>query len=164
LSAVQNIKEHTPHPLHCFISYAWETNSTTNKELQGRLQRLKDDLEVAGMKVTLDICNMKDSMRNFMVQGINRAHKVLLVCTPRLKDRAAETTKNNLQFELETALEKGKTTREFIVPLVMSGTFSDAMPPQVAELLSINFTQKVILLSFRLVKFMSNFFRVIQCK
>ena len=140
LSLVRSQLEHTPYPLRCFISYAWETDANSNKELQKRLQMLKKDLEMAGMTVTLDVRNMKDDMKKFMVQGIERAHKVLLICTPRLKVRASEETKNNLQLELETALEKAKTTPEFIVPLIFSGTFRDAMPPQAEHLLSINLT------------------------
>ena len=98
ISILRHLKDHMPHPLRCFISYAWETDTTANKALQERLQRLKDELKVAGMEVTLDIRNMKDDMKKFMVQGISEAHKVLLICTPRLKVRAAETTKNNLQL------------------------------------------------------------------
>lgn len=83
LSSVRHQLEHTPHPLQCFISYAWETDATVNKELQQRLQRLKDDLETAGMKVKLDIRDMKYDMRKFMVDSVQNSHKLLLVCTPR---------------------------------------------------------------------------------
>jgi hypothetical protein len=34
LPMVHNHIERTPHPLRCFISYAWETNTSANKELQ----------------------------------------------------------------------------------------------------------------------------------
>ena len=88
----------TPYPLRCFISYAWETDPAARKGLQKRLERLKDELKVAGMEVTLDVRDMRDDMQKFMVQGINNSHKVLLICTPRLKLRAAETTKNSLQL------------------------------------------------------------------
>eukprot|EP00026_Physarum_polycephalum_P003164 Phypoly_transcript_03174.p1 GENE.Phypoly_transcript_03174~~Phypoly_transcript_03174.p1 ORF type:complete len:777 (+),score=137.16 Phypoly_transcript_03174:25-2331(+) len=138
LSVVRHQIEHTPFPLRCFISYAWELDAGTNKNFQIRLQRLKDELEMAGMKVALDICDMKDDMRQFMVQNIQTAHKLLLICTPRLKDRATEVAKNNLQLELETAMIKSQTTREFVVPLLFSGTFRDAMPTQVQHLLAIN--------------------------
>ena len=98
LSILRSLKDHTPHPLRCFISYAWETDVMVNKELQERLKRLKDELKVAGMEVVLDIRNMKDDMKKFMVQGIDHAHKVLLICTPRLKVRAAEDKQNNLKL------------------------------------------------------------------
>ena len=91
-------KDYAPFPLRCFISYAWETDTIANKELQSRLQKLKDELKVAGMDVTLDIRDMRDDMKKFMVQGIDNSHKVLLICTPRLKVRAADTTTNNLQL------------------------------------------------------------------
>eukprot|EP00026_Physarum_polycephalum_P000779 Phypoly_transcript_00780.p1 GENE.Phypoly_transcript_00780~~Phypoly_transcript_00780.p1 ORF type:complete len:860 (+),score=157.24 Phypoly_transcript_00780:1425-4004(+) len=129
--------EYTPHPLRCFISYAWEPDQDANKELQKRLQRLKDDLEIAGMEVTLDIRDMKFDMQEFMVHNINRAHHLLLICTPRLQIRAADPAKNNLQLELETALQKEKT---FIVPLIFAGTFSNAVPQQFSRLLAIDLT------------------------
>jgi hypothetical protein len=143
LTIVQNYREHSPHPLRCFISYAWETDPKANKELQERLTRLKDDLEVAGMEVVLDLRDMKGDMKKFMNQGIRRAHKLLLVCTPRLRERALECTKNNLQFELKTALKKEKSTPGFIVPLLFSGNFQTAMPPQVAHLLAIRLLPQV---------------------
>lgn len=108
LASIRHQISNTPFPLKCFISYAWETNSNDNKVLQNRLQRLKDELEVAGMEVLLDIRNMQGSMKEFMLQGIDKADKVLLICTPRLKVRAADTAFNNLKLELETAVEKAK--------------------------------------------------------
>jgi hypothetical protein len=142
LSNVRHQLEHTPFPLRCFISYAWETKAEVNKELQQWLQKLKDELEMSGMEVMLDIRNMKDNMKVFMVQGIEKAHKVLLICTPHLKERAAEAKQNNLQLELETAVEKSKTTPEFIIPLILSGTFSNTLPKQVEDLFSIDFTKR----------------------
>jgi hypothetical protein len=127
LSIVRSHVERTPHPFRCFISYAWETDPAANAELQDRLQKLKDDLEVAGIEVMLDLCDMKGDMKKFMKQGISRSHKVLLICTPRLKERAADTTPNNLQLELNAALKKEKSCNGFILPLVFSGNFRDSM-------------------------------------
>lgn len=58
--------------------------------------------------------------------GIEQVHKVLLICTPKLKQRAAEqkAERNNLQLELDTALAKAKTTPNFIVPIIMSGRYA----------------------------------------
>jgi hypothetical protein len=45
------------------------------------------------MEVTLDIRDMAGDMKAFMVQGIEKSHKLLLACTPRLKARAGDTGK-----------------------------------------------------------------------
>jgi hypothetical protein len=140
LSIDRHQHKRTPHPLHCFISYAWETDPVANKELQQRLQLLKDELETAGMEVTLDIRDMKYDMKKFMVKNIQKAHKLLLICTPRLRERASDPIKNNLQLELKTALEKEKTTPNFITPMLLSGTVQNAMPPQVNNVLAVHLT------------------------
>jgi hypothetical protein len=141
LKAVKRLPSvRTSSPLRCFISYAWETDPAANKELQQRLQRLKDQLETAGMEVTLDIHNMKYDMQKFMVQNIKRAHKLILICTPRLRERATDPVANNLQLEINTALAQEKITPDFITPLLLSGDIQNAMPPQVQNLLAIHFT------------------------
>ena len=96
LSLLRNLKDLTPHPLHCFIIYAWEIDDEANTDLERRLQRLKEELKVAGMEVTLETHDI--DMKRFMMEGIENAHKVLLICTPLMQERAAETTTNNIQL------------------------------------------------------------------
>jgi hypothetical protein len=54
----------------------------------------------------LDICDMKLEMKKFMVRNIESAHKLLLICTPRLRECAADPVENNLQLEQDSARER----------------------------------------------------------
>ncbi len=75
-----------------------------------------------------------------MEQGINSANKVILICTPRLVERAAEGNRigstnklvliyfgiasNNIVTELKCALQRQCNVPSFIVPILLEGSAS----------------------------------------
>jgi len=125
-----------------FISYAWDTKEEENAALQAKLTKLKGDLERCGIKVLLDIHHMEGDIDHYMKNGIEDSDRVLLICTPRLAQRADEQMpeRNNLQKELDTALAKQKLNPNFIIPIIMEGNRSSAIAKMLPNILSMDFT------------------------
>lgn len=95
--------------LRCFISYAWNPDKSQNAALQAKLVNMKADLTKTGVQVMLDVHDMEGNINIYMEQNIQASDRVLLICTPRLVERAGvDPTKaeNNLQKELKVALDK----------------------------------------------------------
>ena len=72
-----------------FISYAWPSDSEELKILQAWLTQLKKDFAQLGIDIFLDIENMNGNMRECM-RLINEKDFVLLIGTPRFKERAEQ--------------------------------------------------------------------------
>jgi len=91
LSSIKKILQQAQvNPPPCFISYAWESDKEDNKKLQTWLSRLKEDLELVGVKTFLDIYNMHGHMRSCMESNISQGGFVLLIGTPKFKERAEQ--------------------------------------------------------------------------
>ncbi len=56
------------------------------------------------------------------------------ICTPHLAQRAAEPAINNVQTELNAALERQKSDPTFIIPLVFEGPRREALPNPVMSI------------------------------
>eukprot|EP00026_Physarum_polycephalum_P004710 Phypoly_transcript_04733.p1 GENE.Phypoly_transcript_04733~~Phypoly_transcript_04733.p1 ORF type:complete len:651 (+),score=123.30 Phypoly_transcript_04733:148-2100(+) len=114
-------------PIRCFISYAWPVTLEERTKLQTKLRQIRDDLGMAGIDAQLDLANMQGNIMQFMENGIQAAHKYILICTPRLKERAAEAS-NNLVTELGFAINRMTTVPGFIIPLLVEGTGETSIP------------------------------------
>lgn len=91
LSSIKQILQQAQiNPPPCFISYAWESDTEDNKKLQTWLSRLKEDLDLVGIKTFLDIYNMHGHMRSCMESNISQGGFVLLIGTPKFKERAEQ--------------------------------------------------------------------------
>jgi hypothetical protein len=108
--------------------------------LQAKLIKIKGDLEKAGIEVMLDIHNMEGDIDKYMMDGIKDSDKVLLICTPRFRQRAEEKTQNNLQKEFSAALERQKVDPKFIIPLILEGDRSSSVAQDLPNILSLDFT------------------------
>jgi TIR domain len=104
---------------NCFISYAWEDDSTlagkeANEQMQHWIERLATDLRKLGLTVFFDLDNMHGSLRAAMRDNIARSDYFLLICTPRLMKRIDVGMTPTLQAcidscrfaELQTGLQK----------------------------------------------------------
>eukprot|EP01111_Echinosteliopsis_oligospora_P004510 TRINITY_DN1738_c0_g1_i1.p1 TRINITY_DN1738_c0_g1~~TRINITY_DN1738_c0_g1_i1.p1 ORF type:complete len:453 (+),score=121.22 TRINITY_DN1738_c0_g1_i1:120-1478(+) len=117
-----------------FLSYAWYVEGDMNSVLQSRLKKIKTDLQKMGAEVRLDLTDMHGGIDEYMKKGIEWADHVLLICTPRLKARAAETNNNNLIKEVRQALGKHNDIvsrnphYKFIIPLLFDGIPATAVP------------------------------------
>lgn len=125
----------------CFISYAWEDESTVegkkaNEALQSWLRRMTQDLSQVGIQIFLDIKNMQGDMEECMKNNIVSSDYILLIGTPRYKSRASQNT--NVAFELKLILEKvaqGKNSgnNNILLPLLYSGDFGSSFPEGVTK-------------------------------
>jgi len=128
LSQLQN-----PSP-YGFISYAWEPIVEKNQTLQYQLQRLKRVLVASGVvDVFLDVDRMDGDLNQAMRDNLARANFVVLVGTPRLKERGEQVAAapNNLQFELGEIAKRVATKAETgfkFLPILFEGSFRDSFP------------------------------------
>jgi DNA repair exonuclease SbcCD ATPase subunit len=108
-------KHRLPSP-KCFISYAWEDNSTTvgrdaNLYMQQWIERLTNDLQKLGMQVFFDLQNMCGNLKLTMMKNISESDQFIIICTPRWKERIEEgltsTLKNCIEKNQLEALDRG---------------------------------------------------------
>lgn len=111
-----------------FISYAWEVKEEENAKLQKRLTMLQDALQDVGITVQLDISLLSGDIDHYMEEGIKKSNHVLLICTPRLKERVEVPDVNNMKKELSWTMERQKEDPQFIIPLTFSGSFRTSLP------------------------------------
>lgn len=125
-----------PVPLkQAFISYAWPPNPVDCTALQCTLVRLVKDLSKARIKVLLDIQHLTlgVDINKFMENGIKTSDYILLIGTPRLKDRITflpdGSPANNATVEFMHISNKVKSHPSCLLPLWFYGTTSiDAFP------------------------------------
>jgi hypothetical protein len=124
-------KLHKPS-IYGFISYAWEPIVEKNKALQFQLQRLKRVLVSSGVvDVFLDVDRMEGDLNQAMRDNLARANFVILIGTPRLKERGEAAVPNNLQFELGEIAKRIATKAETgfkFLPILFEGSFRDSFP------------------------------------
>ena len=100
-------------PPPCFISYAWE-NGEDNVKLQTWLSDFKEDLETVGIKTFLDTHNMHGHMRSCMENNIKQGGFVLLIGTPKFKERVEQDRlykMSRMIFDIRMGLNSDATIR-----------------------------------------------------
>lgn len=122
----------------CFISYAWEDNSTqagrdSNEAWHKKLSRIKNDLERLGAKVFLDIYNMHGHMPAQMKDNIEKSDFIILIGTPRLMARLNGPRPTNVKFEWGLIKEKMRLSPHCLIPLLFEGSFATAFPAEVSN-------------------------------
>ncbi len=145
LKTVQTLTQsHIPPPhRRVFISYAWEGNAAMNSVLQSLLKILAKQLEQCGLTCFLDVQGMDGDMEATMRANLEAAECVVFVCTPRFKERAEQTPRTNLGFELETALALSRDKsrgRPKLLPIIVMGTFATSVPKALMGMLVRGFT------------------------
>ena len=118
----------------CFISYTWPPAGQARDRLHQRLTSLKRDLEALGATVYLDITNLSSNINAYM-DRIDECDYVLLIGTPRLKARVAESDGNNMKYEYERIKQKLVLTPECLLPLMLEGDFRTAFPDDIGQIL-----------------------------
>lgn len=86
-----------------------------------------------GTKVYLDITEIKGEISAWMKEGINESDYIILIGTPRYKQRASQET--NVKFEYERITEKlaSSSNRALLLPLLYSGDFNTSFPEPVLK-------------------------------
>jgi hypothetical protein len=129
--------ERNPRP-HCYISYAWDdthtaTGAAANAALQRKLLRLESYLYKLGFPVFLDIRDMHGNMPHAMTQGLDRSGFVLLMGTPRLKQRVEADRNSNVAFEFQRIVTKANQNPHSLLLLMLEGDDSTAFPDNIAK-------------------------------
>jgi hypothetical protein len=138
LKKIRRLVEARPHKPKVFISYAWYSQGSKELEsLQRRLYQLRRDLLTVGVdRVFFDEANMTGNLKNCMREGMAESDIVLLIGTPRLKERAEEQQENgkpanNLQFELEQIAKRCRDDKNFLMPVLFDGQIGFSFPMQI---------------------------------
>jgi len=109
-----------------FISYSWDS-----EEHKDWVKRLGARLRVDGIDLTLDEWKVApgDQLPQFMETAIRESDFVLIVCTPRYKDKSDRRV-GGVGYEghiITAELMTDRNDRKF-VPLLRSGDWSEAAP------------------------------------
>ena len=109
-----------------FVSYSWDddTHKTWVRELATRLR-------ANGVNVTLDQWHVApgDQLPQFMEQAVRENDFVLIICTPRYKERSDKRT-GGVGYEGDIITGEVMTTRNQrkFIPVLRSGTWRGAAP------------------------------------
>jgi len=118
-------------PPICFISYAWEIEKNKTDKLQKILVQLKIDLSTAGVKVILDITDMKSSMTHFMIENVKNSDFVLFIGTPTLKEKLKKRD-TNAYLEYYNIMQRYNLAqidkKNFLLPLIVEGDRTTSFP------------------------------------
>lgn len=106
-----------------FISHAWD-----GEEHKKWILKLAHDLEaVYGINVLCDFYNQGGvSLSTFMVQGISKANRVLIIGTPNYKEKSESIDNSGVSFEntvMSSMLFREKGVDVKFIPILKEGTF-----------------------------------------
>ncbi|MCE3238488.1 MAG: hypothetical protein K0R24_1469, partial [Gammaproteobacteria bacterium] len=133
------LNQHTKeYDYDVFISYAWEDkyNLQSHQKLQRFLKRLHDDLQAIGLKVFLDIHDMRRDMREAMIASIEQSGIVLSICKPFLKEAIEKAPQGNIALEINRLLQRMQQHPHVFLPLLCEGEQATAVPRPVQKALS----------------------------
>jgi len=122
-------------PPKCFISYAWEVEEQKKKIQHEWLSKFKDHLNILQVIVFLDLDDMELNMKDTMIKNITDSDFIIIICTPRYKQRVQE--QSNARFELDTMLKEKKKT----LPIIYEKDYSASVPDSLKDSLVIDFTK-----------------------
>lgn len=128
----------TEHP-NVFISYSWEDDE--HKEW---VKDLADRLLSDGINATIDKYDLSaaDRLPHFMEESISNADFVLIICTPKYKEKSDNRT-GGVGYEghiISGELFLGGHERKFI-PVLRKGTFKESIPRSLTSKLFIDLTE-----------------------
>ncbi len=141
------LKQHTgDNNYDVFISYAWEDkyNKLSHEKLQLFLIRLHGDLQEIGLKVFLDIHDMRRDMRELMITSIEQSGIVLSICKPFLKEAIEKAPNGNIALEMNCLLERVRHDQQVFLPLLCEGEEISALPTPVQQQLSSDVIQSLL--------------------
>lgn len=126
-------------PVKVFITYSWEDNA--HKEWA---KHLADDLLAQGIDATIDQYDLNpgDRIPLFMEKSITGAVYVLVICTPKYKEKADDRL-GGVGYEshlMSGELYTKKSERKYI-PILRRGTIDDAIPSFLSGVLAIDLSE-----------------------
>lgn len=113
--------------LSVFISYSWDSESHKQWVLN-----LADRLCAAGIYVYLDQYDLRmgKDMTRFMENALNEANRILVIGTPKYKERAMERRKGvGFEYSIISADLMNNLDTDRFIPILRVGPNEDAFPP-----------------------------------
>lgn len=113
-----------------FISYAWD-----NEEHKLWVRKLSDDLRANGIYTLLDDYNPGGAnLLDFMRRGIKLSRRVLVIGSPRYKQKLDDNSASGVNFEDQImTIEMFNGVKEKFIPVLRKGTFNSSF----SELMSV---------------------------
>ena len=111
------------NPITVFISYSWDS-----EEHKAWVKMLADRLTDEGLEVLLDQYEIPgNSLTSFMQDGIAKADKVIIVGTPRYKEKAnSHKSGTNIEDQIINIHMGRDFTNPKFIPVLRSGGFEDS--------------------------------------
>jgi hypothetical protein len=126
-----SMNDHTaPRHPRAFMSYSWD-----DEPHKGWVQALAAKLRRHGIDVTLDLWALApgDQLPRFMETAVRENEHVLIVCTPKYKEKS-DARKGGVGYEgdiMTAEVLNGQDARKFI-PLLRQGEWKDVAPSWLA--------------------------------
>ena len=107
-----------------FVSYSWDSTEHKN-HVQSFVEQLrKDDFEVY---VDQDM-NLGEEITRFMENGVVKCDRVLMICTPKYKEKA-DKRKGGVGYESRICTSEVYQNNESkFIPVLFKGTIRDSFP------------------------------------
>lgn len=124
-----------------FISYSWDT-----EEHKEWVLNLANELTDNGVYVILDRFDLKagKAMTHFMEKAVNQADKVLLIMTPKYKDKA-DNRLGGVGYEYSMISQElyEKIDNDKFIPIRREGSYAESAPKFLKSFLSHDMTNDV---------------------
>lgn len=109
-----------------FISHAWD-----DEEHKKWILKLAHDLEaVYGINVLCDFYNQGGiDLTSFMIHGISKANRVLIIGTPKYKEKSESLDNSGVSFEgmiMSSILFREKNVEAKFIPILKEGSFESS--------------------------------------
>lgn len=123
------VPQYTEIPKDCptvFISHAWD-----DEEHKKWILKLAHDLEaVYGINVLCDFYNQGGiDLTSFMIHGISKANRVLIIGTPKYKEKSESLDNSGVSFEgmiMSSILFREKNVEAKFIPILKEGSFESS--------------------------------------
>ena len=109
-----------------FVSYSWDSH-----EHRGWVQDLAERLQRDGVDVVLDQWQLMpgDQLPQFMERSVRTSDFVLIVCTPRYRQRSNDRTSGvGYEGDIMSAEVLAFANHRKFIPLLRTGSNQDAIP------------------------------------
>ncbi len=154
------------HP-KLFISYAWPVEPQEKDLLQSTLrlvERFFGYFSSGTDNVFLDVSDLRNyNIKRELMEKISNSDFALVIGTPRYKSRAIDP-KTNVHHEFTLIKSQAAQRKDFLIPLVLEGEFTTALPDEIQGILSYYLTGTIQnVFDFKSMRnFIKNLFKILE--
>jgi len=76
-----------------------------------------------------DLFDMELNLKATMLNNINDSDFVIIICTPRYKERVKMGSSNNARYELDTIMEKKRKLSQLFMKVIFLNRFQTNLKP-----------------------------------